>query len=249
MQLYTKAFHQDSLIVPGEVVWSWFDIIILDNADSTTPKVKNGVTLAAKSHSIAFEDNEPTFREGRVFGRESVFLGMIEVRRVLPNMSRLFSDVHCSRSEMLLRSEPALSFLGGQTMRTKLSSSFGLTTKVRTVYRFTTHHLVNTSSGSFIEKKTVPKLPNLAFLAAQNLIVKSKIEEAYDQAGTSGESFRSETTSLLQREFRLDGNLVASKDPPLRLLSIGKLVYVFSGALAADILNRWGWYSGSFSTA
>jgi hypothetical protein len=82
-----------------ETVWCWFDIVILDNPESTVPKVKNGVTLVARSHGIAIKDTEPTFREGKVFGRQSDFLGMLDVRQTSMNERKLDADEH-PRSEM-----------------------------------------------------------------------------------------------------------------------------------------------------
>ena len=50
MRLSTTAHDQGGVDFPEVGSWSWFDVMILESRDSTTPKVKNGRSLVWESH-------------------------------------------------------------------------------------------------------------------------------------------------------------------------------------------------------
>ena len=64
----TRARHQlDYKSSDAEGRFSWFDIVILESPDATTPKIQNGVTLAWFSHSNGYSDISRDPRAGQMF--------------------------------------------------------------------------------------------------------------------------------------------------------------------------------------
>ena len=79
MQLFTKSHDQGSVSFPEAGSWSWFDLVILESPEATTPKVMNGRSLVWASHSNALGNIDYQPHKGRVFDHSHELLGSLEV--------------------------------------------------------------------------------------------------------------------------------------------------------------------------
>jgi hypothetical protein len=79
VQLFTESHDQGYVEFQEAGSWSWFDIVILESSDATTPKVMNGRTLVWASHTNKIGDEHYSHRKGKIFTREHELLGCLEV--------------------------------------------------------------------------------------------------------------------------------------------------------------------------
>lgn len=50
MQLFTKSYDQGHNAVPENGIWTWFELVILENEESTQPRKQDGIELSWLSH-------------------------------------------------------------------------------------------------------------------------------------------------------------------------------------------------------
>ncbi|KAF7976534.1 hypothetical protein HWV62_6170 [Athelia sp. TMB] len=94
VQLFTMAHNQGDVEFPEAGSWSWFDVMILNSREDTTPKVKNGRCLVWLSHSNPLttapegSDSEPEEksnvpRSGFIFDKDHELLCLLEPGNVI----------------------------------------------------------------------------------------------------------------------------------------------------------------------
>ncbi|KAJ7241094.1 hypothetical protein C8J57DRAFT_1085343 [Mycena rebaudengoi] len=83
VQLFTESHDQGYVEFQEAGSWSWFDIVILESSDATTPKVMNGRTLVWASHTNKIGDEHYSHRKGKIFTREHELLGCLEPGNVI----------------------------------------------------------------------------------------------------------------------------------------------------------------------
>ncbi|KAF7976548.1 hypothetical protein HWV62_6199 [Athelia sp. TMB] len=91
VRLFTKAHDQGGVDFPELGSWSWFDVLILESCDSTTPKVKNGRSLVWASHrnETVTEDTDVDPEEsylpcpGAIFDKDHELLNSLDVGNVI----------------------------------------------------------------------------------------------------------------------------------------------------------------------
>ncbi|KAG8999262.1 hypothetical protein FRB94_006350 [Tulasnella sp. JGI-2019a] len=82
IQLWTTARYDDGGSSTNNVRFSGnFDLVILDSPESTTPKVKNGISMVWSSHDV--HDQKDTLHQGLGFERGSDLMGALEVNDVV----------------------------------------------------------------------------------------------------------------------------------------------------------------------
>lgn len=79
IRLCTTSRHQGSVSDPAAGSWSWFDIVILENPQASTPRVKDGITLVWKSHVNPVQYTTQGHHEGLSFGRDHDIMRFLEV--------------------------------------------------------------------------------------------------------------------------------------------------------------------------
>jgi hypothetical protein len=72
--------YQNHTSISEEGVWSWFDLLIMENHDAKEPKVVDGRELIWMSHIIPYKHNEYSGQQGTLFTREDELLRYLEVR-------------------------------------------------------------------------------------------------------------------------------------------------------------------------
>lgn len=80
VQLFTKSHDQGFVELRDAGSWSWFDIMVLESPDATTPKVVNGRSLVWRSHDNYLGDSKSTRRKGEPFTKNHEMLQSLEVR-------------------------------------------------------------------------------------------------------------------------------------------------------------------------
>ncbi|KAL4247804.1 hypothetical protein ABKN59_007113 [Abortiporus biennis] len=78
IQLFTNARNQGWASNPEAGSWTWFDIVVFESEDSTTPKVKNGQSLEWISHYTDIGQSTAAYREGKKFDRTHEMLTLLE---------------------------------------------------------------------------------------------------------------------------------------------------------------------------
>ncbi|KDQ16906.1 hypothetical protein BOTBODRAFT_219380 [Botryobasidium botryosum FD-172 SS1] len=83
LQLYTYSYGVGVNVDPKKDFWSWFDVMILDSPEATSPKIVDGLSLVWSSHQNKPEDEDNTNYQGYVFGRDDPLLRFLEVGNVI----------------------------------------------------------------------------------------------------------------------------------------------------------------------
>lgn len=91
VQLYTNSHDQGAFDFPEAGSFSWFDLMILESADATTPKVVNGRTLVWSSHhnSLDAKGVDWLYR-GKIFDKSHEMLQSIEVCSITYQFHRMW---------------------------------------------------------------------------------------------------------------------------------------------------------------
>jgi hypothetical protein len=79
IQLFTWSHNQGPADDANEVEWSWFDLVILENPEATSPKVLDGRSLVWRSHCNRAEVTHNTFCQGSIFDRTHELLSLLQV--------------------------------------------------------------------------------------------------------------------------------------------------------------------------
>jgi hypothetical protein len=85
VQLWTNSRQQEHVDDPKAGSWSWFDVMVLEDASSTEPKVVDGRALVWFSHkNEPYRDNVGRAThadwDGKIFGRTHEILQLLKVR-------------------------------------------------------------------------------------------------------------------------------------------------------------------------
>ncbi|KDQ16907.1 hypothetical protein BOTBODRAFT_30286 [Botryobasidium botryosum FD-172 SS1] len=84
IQLFTYSYGVGKKEGPTKGFWSWFDIVVLDSPEATTPRVKkDGSSLVWPSHQNDPAHTEYGYRDGSVFRREHPLFSSLEVGNVI----------------------------------------------------------------------------------------------------------------------------------------------------------------------
>ncbi|KAJ6553081.1 acyl transferase/acyl hydrolase/lysophospholipase, partial [Mycena capillaripes] len=83
VQLFTESHDQGYVEFQEAGSWSWFDIVILESSDATTPKVMNGRSLVWASHTNKIGDERHSLCNGKIFNRDHELLGCLEPGNVI----------------------------------------------------------------------------------------------------------------------------------------------------------------------
>ncbi|CAL1697996.1 unnamed protein product [Somion occarium] len=88
MQAVRSLEGYQSPSLPQEIaaemgIWTWFDLVILPNAESITPKKKNGRLLEWKSHAIPIGTGDGSLQVGQKFGRDHELISSLETGDVI----------------------------------------------------------------------------------------------------------------------------------------------------------------------
>jgi hypothetical protein len=79
LQLYTDSHDQGWVENEDLGAWSWFELVILPDASSTQPIVRDGKVLAWTSHTNRLGDDKNSRHFGIVFDRRQELLDALEV--------------------------------------------------------------------------------------------------------------------------------------------------------------------------
>ncbi|KAJ7668205.1 acyl transferase/acyl hydrolase/lysophospholipase [Mycena rosella] len=96
VQLFTESHHQGYVEFREAGSWSWFNIVILESSDATTPKVMDGRSLVWASHTNKIGD-EYSRHNGKIFTRDHELLEWLEL--IALEMTSPFACVPNSRWE------------------------------------------------------------------------------------------------------------------------------------------------------
>ena len=83
LQLITQSRDQGYANDTSAGSWSWFEILILENSSSTTPRVKENKELVWRSHCNNLALFETTQHFGMLFDRRHELLNSIEVSHLI----------------------------------------------------------------------------------------------------------------------------------------------------------------------
>ncbi|KAF9553084.1 phospholipase [Agrocybe pediades] len=79
VQLITQAHHEGVPADDAIGTWCWFDLVVLENAEATQPRIKDGRALVWKSHDVPRTDTtEESEQIGKVFGKDHELLSVLE---------------------------------------------------------------------------------------------------------------------------------------------------------------------------
>jgi len=83
IQLITQAHHEGTPAENAVGIWCWFDLVILDNAEATQPRVEGGRALVWRSHDIPKGAGDKDEQTGKLFGRDHEMFGLLKVGNVI----------------------------------------------------------------------------------------------------------------------------------------------------------------------
>ncbi|PPR04505.1 hypothetical protein CVT24_013111 [Panaeolus cyanescens] len=83
IQLFTHAHHEILPAYDTKGIWCWFDLVVLENASSTVPRVKDGRALVWRSHNIPRDATGEEEQIGSLLGRDDDLLGLVEPGNVI----------------------------------------------------------------------------------------------------------------------------------------------------------------------
>lgn len=86
LQLCTDSHDQGFVDDRSAGSWSWFEVVIFENAESTEPRVKDGRPLVWSSHANKVAGQEFSRHFGVIFDRRGELLDDLEVQKTLPSL-------------------------------------------------------------------------------------------------------------------------------------------------------------------